>query len=242
MKKLVLFAAVATLCQPAFADEAQRNWNAAAELGFNITSGNSDTESLKTRLEYTHDFESWATGYIFDALRKKDNDTESANKWLLSAKGDYKLTDPNSYLTVGASREEDEFGVFDNYNKITVGYGRRLLESESLTLSADIGPGYAFYEYQSEAPKVSDNSAIVNLAGLLTWKVSENANFSQKAIVEQNLSDERNTKTRLESALTASINGSMKMKLGLTVLHNTDVQDGRKKTDTETSVTLVYAF
>lgn len=240
MKKLALFAAVATLCNPAFADEtAERNWNAGAELGFNVTSGNSDTESMKLRLEFSQKLESWDTNYIFDTLRKEDNDKESANKWILSGKGDYKLADPKAYLTVGGSREEDKFGAYDNYNKVTVGYGKRLIEEKDLTLSADIGPGYAFYEFAETGE--SDNSAIVNMSGLLTWKVSDNANFTQKVIVEQELSDDKITKTRLESALTASINGSLKMKLGLTVLNNSKTEN-RKHTDTETSVTLVYSF
>ncbi len=243
MKKLALFTALAVICQPVAADEAdadKRNWSAAAELGFNVTSGNSDTQSLKTRLEFNQDLESWATAYNFDALRKKDNEVESANKWLLTAKGNYKLQDKTAYLTVGASREEDEYGVYDNYNKVNIGYGKRLYKTQDIVLSADIGPGYAFYEHN--ATGISDNSAIVNMSGLLKWKVSQNANFSQKLTIEQGLNDEKNTKTRSESALAVSINGSLKMKLAYTVLNNTEVQPGTKKTDTETSVTLVYAF
>lgn len=238
--KLILLAALSAVTTPALADEAKRNWSAAAEVGFNITSGNTKTQSMKTRFDFKQALESWDTNYIFDALRKKDKDEVSASKWLFSAKGNYKLTEKNSFLFITGTREEDKFSTYDNYNTVAVGYGRRLFETEKLTLDADIGPGYAFYEYNENDE--TDNSAIVNISGILNWNVSESADFSQKVLVIQELSDEKNTKTRLESALTASINGSLKMKLGLTILNNTEVKPGDKKTDTETSITLVYAF
>lgn len=237
--KLLLLTAITAFSNPVLADEEKRDWTAAAEVGFNFTSGNTKTQSMKTRFDFSQKLESWDTFYVWDALRKKDKDEQTANKWLFSAKGNYKLEQKNTFLFVTGTREQDKFSSYNNYNTIAVGYGRRLHESESLTIDADIGPGYAFYEYNNDE---TDNSAIVNLSGVLNWHVSENADFSQKLLVVQELSDEKNTKTRLESALSASINGSLRMKLGLTVINNTEAQPGRKKTDTETSVTLVYAF
>ena len=51
-----------------------------------------------------------------------------------------------------------------------------------------------------------------------------------------------NTKSRAESALTATISGSLSMKVSLRLDHNSNVAEGVEKLDTETAVTLVYNF
>jgi putative salt-induced outer membrane protein len=240
--KLILLATLGALSSNAFAEgEEERNWNASAELGFNFTTGNTKTSSLKSRIDATHELEKWSNSYIFDALRKKDNDDVSASKWLISAKGNYKLAEKNAFLFVVGSREEDKLGVFDNYNTVAFGYGKRFYETSTMTISADVGPGYTFFE-KNNTTTGSDNSAIIRASANLTWALSETANFSQAIIINKELSDQKNTKTRLESSLSARLNGSLQMKLGLTVLNNSEVPAGSKKTDTETSVTLVYAF
>ena len=83
---------------------------------------------------------------------------------------------------------------------------------------------------------------MVRASAYLGWTISDSATFSQKVMVNRELSDEKNTKTRLESAVTTKINGSLQMKLGFTLVNNSKVPDDRKKTDTETSVTIVYSF
>ena len=244
LRKLTALAVLAALTTNVQADESadkeQRNWNANAELGFNFTSGNTKTSSMKTRLDVKHLLEKWSNQYIFDGLRKKDNDQVSASKWLLSAKGNYALEAKNTYLFVQGSREEDKLGVFDNYNVVSFGYGQRFYETDAVIINADIGPGYTFFEKNADG--FSDDSAIVRASADLSWAISESSAFSQKVIIDRELSGNKNTKTRLESGLSASINGSLKMKLGLTILNNSVVPANTKKTDTETSVTLVYAF
>ena len=51
-----------------------------------------------------------------------------------------------------------------------------------------------------------------------------------------------NTKSRAESALTATISGNLSMRLSFKLDHNTNVEDDVEKLDTETAVSLVYNF
>ena len=51
-----------------------------------------------------------------------------------------------------------------------------------------------------------------------------------------------NTKSRAESALTATISGNLSMRLSFKLDHNTNVEDAVEKLDTETAVSLVYNF
>jgi putative salt-induced outer membrane protein len=45
-----------------------------------------------------------------------------------------------------------------------------------------------------------------------------------------------------ETALSTKINGTMQMKAAFIARNDTKVPDGKKKTDTQTSLTLVYSF
>ena len=85
----------------------------------------------------------------------------------------------------------------------------------------------------------SSTDATVRLAGLLAWDVSENARFTQ--LLEFDISEDLTT-TRSETALTANIVGALAMKLAVVVRHNSEVVEGKEKTDTESTVTLVYNF
>ena len=53
---------------------------------------------------------------------------------------------------------------------------------------------------------------------------------------------DENTKSRAESALTATISGNLSMKLSVKLDHNSRVNEGVEKLDTATAVTLVYSF
>lgn len=246
-QKLITLAILSTLSSSVFitkvaaAEEEPRSWEAAAELGFNLTSGNTDTSTLKTRVDVKHTLTNWDNQYILDALRQDDNGNESANKWLVAVKGNYRLEKENAFMFVEGSREEDQVGVYDNYNSLAFGYGERFYDTESVFIKADIGPGYIFFK-NNGINQESENSGILRVSAELGWEISESATFGQKVIINRELSNEKNTKTRLESSVTAKINGSFQMKFGLTILNNAKVPANLKKTDTETSVTLVYSF
>ena len=50
------------------------------------------------------------------------------------------------------------------------------------------------------------------------------------------------TTTRSETSLETNIVGNLAMKLAVNVKHNSDVLPGKDKTDTESTVTVVYRF
>ena len=85
----------------------------------------------------------------------------------------------------------------------------------------------------------SDSEAIVRIAGDLSWRLSENAVF------EQVLSSEIGSNTaisRCVSSVKTAILGQLAMRFSYAVKHNSKAPDATGKTDTETSVTLVYSF
>ena len=132
---------------------------------------------------------------------------------------------------------------------VSGGYGLRLLDTDTMVLNAEIGPGYKYFQYPDDSTEVGDDGElladewegeVIALAKAdYTWQISEGAKFTQLVAMEYGST---NTKTRSETALLTKINGSLQMKVGFNVTHNSDVADDKENTDTETALTLVYNF
>lgn len=215
------------------------------ELGLIVTTGNTDTSSVKGRLSSHHEMPNWSNDYVFEAFYKRDEvDLEdgskesqtAAQKFFLSGQGNYKLANPDNRMFVFASYEDDRFSSFDYQATIAGGWNSQLWNEEKSAFSYSIGPGYAF------ADTIDGEDAgglIVRAAVDYQWMISESANFKQ--IISTEIGED-NTKSKSETSLSAKINGALSMKVSLILNHNSEVIDDTKNLDTETAVTLVYTF
>ncbi|MBE0376729.1 DUF481 domain-containing protein [Pseudoalteromonas prydzensis] len=253
--KLLSILVAASAATNAFAEET-KTWDVTSELGAIITSGNTETTTLKGGIKALHNLEHWNNEYKIDGLYKEDEvenaagvkETQRTNeKYSLSAQGNYKLNDDHAHLYIYGSYVSDYFGAYRNESVISAGYGQRLLDRSDMWLNAEIGPGYKYFEYPEGS--VDDNGIsnagesegeVIALGKLdYNWQISDNAKFTQLVAVEYG---DTNTKTRSETALLAKINGSLQMKVAYNITNNSDVADDKESTDTETSLTLVYSF
>lgn len=225
--------------------DTQKDFTLDGELGVIITSGNTETTSLKGRLSSHHEMTNWSNDYVLEALYKQDeitNDSDeqetqtTAQKFFVSAQGNYKLENPENRLFAFASYEDDRFSSFNYQATIAGGWNSSLWDHDNSKFSYSIGPGYSFADTDEDKDV---GGIIVRGAIDYQWMISETANFKQLLSTEVG---SENTKSKSETALSAKINGSMSMKLSLILNHNTEVADDLKNLDTETAVTLVYTF
>ena len=243
MKKA--FIALALACATnAYAEEQQKDMTLDGEFGLILTTGNTETTSFKGKLSSHHELENWSNDYVAEALYKQDevdlDDGEesqtTAQKWFISGQGNYKLENPDHRLFVFASYEDDRFSSFDYQSTVASGWSQKLWDTETSKFEYSVGPGYS-YAKTNEDETIS--GMILRGALDYQWKISDTATFKQLLSTEVG-SD--NTKSKSETSLSAQINGSLAMKVSLTMDHNTDVADDRKHLDTQTAVTLVYSF
>ncbi len=210
------------------------------EFGFIFTTGNTDTTSASAGLNAKHELENWSNDYLIEGLYKKDTidgvEQTSAQKFFASAQGNYKLENPNHRLFAFASYEDDRFSNFAYQATVAGGWNQKLWDDEKSSFEYSVGPGYSFAEDQAGEDL---NSVIVRGSLGYRWTISESAKFSQTFSTEVG---EENVKSRSETALSAQISGGLSMKLSLKLDHNSDVNPGVKKLDSETAVTLVYTF
>lgn len=250
--KQAYFCAVflALLTTPIFAAEmadssVEKDFSMDGEFGLILTSGNTETTSLKSRLSSHHELSEWSNDYVLEAFYKQDNvmteegdenTITTSQRFFFSAQGNYKLENPENRLFAFASYEDSRFSNFDYQATLAVGWNSQLWKNDGSSFLYSIGPGYAFQALQGG----QDASGVIVRSQLdYAWHISKQAQFKQIVSTEFGAD---NTKSRSETALSAKINGSFSMKVSLILNHNTDVEDRVKSLDTETAVTLVYSF
>lgn len=229
-------------------EEESRTWKASAEIGAIATSGNTESTTFNGKLDATQDLERWKNQYTLSILYSEDEVAQpdgtvasetTAEKFSGSVKSAYKINRENANLFVFASHSEEEFGAYQKYSTVALGYGNRLLETSTMQLDAEIGPGYYWAEQDTVDGLVEEDGALLRAAAQFDWQVSPTADFKQVLSVE---SAQENTRTVSDTSLALRINGSMQMKVGYTIQHDSEVAPDKENTDTTTYVNLVYKF
>jgi len=250
MKKLLLATALlAVLPLSAFAEDGV--WKGAGELGFAASRGNSKSENLNAKLNFTMEDDTWKDNFYVTALRSKGNATVAtvvngqvvnetrykltANRFEAGASAGYKL-DERSYI-VGALRyENDDFSPFEYQSVLSVGYGYTAIKNSATELSFEVGPGYKRFK---KVGAESDGEAIAR--GLMAFKhqITDNTAFVDTFLIE---AGSNNKFMQNDAGLAVSMNSHLALKLGYQLRHNSDVAPGIKKNDQLFTTNLVYNF
>ena len=87
----------------------------------------------------------------------------------------------------------------------------------------------------------AEEEAIARLAGHFDYALSETSLFRQKLSTEIGL-DDNNTVSESETSLQSTVVGNLSMKVAFRVKHVSEPPEGAERTDTETSLSLLYGF
>ncbi len=217
------------------APEEEGPWSGKVVFGFLATDGNTENTSLNSGFEVGYATGKWA--HLLDGLAinsTQDGDT-TAEAYQLGWKTEYNFNETN-YLFGRVNWRKDRFSGYDTQLSETLGYGRRLIDSGTHILNAEIGAGAR----QLDLPDgTSENDAIVRAGLDYTWAMSETAEFTQDLILE---SGETNTYLESITALKAQLFGDVALVASYTIKNNSDVLPGVEETDTYTALSLEYAF
>lgn len=216
--------------------EEPKTWSGDIEFGYADVSGNSDTQTLKSKFDIKREVEKWRNHYALESLNTSDDGERSAEKYLAAHKTDYKLTDLD-YLFAAVTYEDDRFSGFDYQATVAVGYGRLLINDDKMRWSIEGGPGYRKNNAEDNANDTEE--VILNLATNYKWALSDNATFGQEVSVQHGTD---NTISKSVTSLQTKIAGAFGLKLAYTIKYTDEVPDDKEHADTETIVTLVYSF
>lgn len=217
------------------AEDESSPWSGAVSLGYLATSGNTENASLNSGLEISYASGKWAHHLKALAINSSENDQTTAEAYELAWKTEYNFTE-NNFVFARANWQKDRFSGYETQLSETLGYGRRILDTGSHTLSAEIGAGAR----QSELRDGTTEDDLILRGGLdYRWALSESAEFTQNFVIE---AGDVNTYLASVSALRARLLGNLALVASYTIKNNSDVPFGAEKTDTYTSLSLEYGF
>jgi putative salt-induced outer membrane protein len=225
------------------------HWTGGGELGFASARGNSINESLNGRFNVQYTQGDWIHSMDLFGLRARAEyrveDEEggvtreaktTANRYTFGANSALKLGEHRQFTTA-LRAEQDDFATYDWQQTASVGYGTRMMDGERTKLDVQLGPGFR------RAHNAQDDQTESGLIGRgfvgLKFDLTENTELSNNLLVE---SGSHNTYAQNDLGVSVAMNSHLALKAGLQARRNSDVEVDRKKTDTLTTMNVVYRF
>ena len=210
-------------------------WSPEAELGLVATSGNTETTSARGRFGLKGEDALWTHDYGFSALWAEDSGQTTAERYDLSGKLGRKFGE-RQYAGAAARFEDDAFSSYDYQATLAFNYGAWLLRDDRRVLQLEGGPGVR----QSRDSLTGETERDGLLRGFVDYshQLTESTRFFNTLLVE---AGEENTFAQNDIGLAVSINKSLALKASLQARHNTEVPLGTERTDTLTSVNIVWS-
>ena len=225
------------------------HWTGGGELGFASSRGNSINESLNARFNLQYTQGDWIHSMDLFGLRARaeyrveDEDggmtreaKTTANRYTFGANSALKLGEHRQFTTA-LRAEQDDFATYDRLQTASVGYGTRMMDGERTKLDVQVGPGF---RRAHNAQDDRTESGVIG-RGFVGLKIdlTENTELSNNLLVE---SGSHNTFAQNELGVSVAMNSHLALKAGLQARRNSEVEADRKKTDTLTTMNVVYRF
>lgn len=215
---------------------AAAQWTGKGEAGLAIADGNSQSTTANAKIVVGKKIDAWEHAFGLSGLYVRQEGETSAKRWESFLQSRYSFGGGNTYGFGGLRYEEDRFSGFDHQGVIDAGVGHKFIDSEKTKLSGQVGVGYKFWE-TLDTPRDKDGS-VAGTAGLdfshqLTATTSLFNKFGAEVTSDNNF-------LQNETGVAVKVSDRLALSLGYTVRHNTDPPAGFKKTDTLSTVNLVY--
>jgi len=216
-------------------EEPESPWSGKATLGYLATSGNTENSTLNTGVEVGFATGAWQHLASAAAIHSKESDTTTAEAYAAGWKTERNLTDTD-FLFGRLDWRKDRFSGYDSQFSQTVGYGRRLINTDRHVLNVEAGVGARQSKLLSG---ITESEAIFRGGAYYKWLLSETAEFRQDLTTE---AGSENTYLESVTAISAKLLGDLALVASYTVKHNTEVPALTEKTDTYTALSLEYSF
>ena len=226
----------AVLAMLAFALPVAAQWTGKGEAGLAIASGNSDTRTANAKVTVNRKIENWEHSAGLAGLYVRNDGDTTARRWETFLQTHYNFGGGRTFWFGGTRYEKDRFSGFDYQGVLDTGMGHKFIDTDATRLSGQAGVGYKFWETLG-TPNDKDSS-VVGTAGLdfrhqLTETTSVVNKFGAEIASDNNF-------LQNELGFAVKVSDRIALSLGYAVRHNTDPPAGFKKTDTLSTVNLVY--
>ncbi len=213
-----------------------RLWTGSIGLSYLSNSGNSESASLGSSAAFARQATPWGIEVALLANRNETEGVTSAERLFAEVRGKRALGE-RFELFAGVSYEEDEFAGFQSRTLLETGGLWRAVRGERQQLSFDLG-----LTWTTEDPVAGSSLESVGaVAGLdWRWKLSETAGFRERFLYFPSFDESDDWRLRSETSLETALASSWALRLSYLVTRDNLPAPGFEKTDTSTSVSLVW--
>lgn len=205
-----------------------------ASLGYLATSGNTDSTNINARLRVSFEPNVWSHEWDLSAVgatRDRETTTESYTGLYVARR-----SWGRSYMFGALDWSKNRFAAYLRQRSESLGYGRRVIESDSHELNLEGGLGARFAR---SADGTTRDEGIVRAALDYEWTLNSTTSFAQDLTIESGSS---NTRTESVSALRARLIGDIALVVSYRIRRDSEVPPGTVRSDRFTSISLEYAF
>ena len=218
------------------AASAQAEWKGKGEAGIVFARGNTEADTINLKLGMSEEVGPWKHSLEMAALRANSDGVKSADRFMAGWQSDYKIDD-RTFAFGGLRYERDRFSGFTYQATASAGVGYKFWDTDKTKLSGQIGAGYR--RIKDDVTGATSGDAVA-VAGIDYSKVlTATTNVVDKFHLESGSDD---TLLSNFTGLEVKMTNALALSAGLDVRHNTKPPAPRKKTDTVTTLNLVYAF
>lgn len=211
-------------------------WTGSVGLSYLETSGNTDTSSLGLTANWARQPTPWGMEITAFANRAEADGVTTAERYYGGLRGKRALGD-RWELFGGASYASDEFAGFDSRVIVEAGGIWKALLGPKHELAFDAG-----LTWTQEEPVVgeTDDFAGAVAGAAYAWKVTEAATFRERLLFFPNFDTSDDWRVRSETSFEAAFAASWALRLGYLYSRDNLPAPGFEKTDSTTSVSLVW--
>lgn len=235
--RLLLSLSLATAAlSPALANAAEDGWSGTGELGLAIAKGNTDSQTVVGKMALAKEDGLWKHAMRASFLYGKSDEIENARRYELFGSSGRRVSE-RSHVFASARNERDGFATTEYQWTASVGYGFEAIDNNTTQLVLEIGPGYRWSKAQGV--RDHDNGAIVRGGMEFKHQLTDTTALYDTLLIE---AGDENTFARNELGLQVKMTDALALKAGFEVRHNTERSEDRRRTDTLTTVNVVYGF
>jgi putative salt-induced outer membrane protein len=234
----------------ASADDLPQGFSGKGQAGYVMSRGNSDTDAANAKIDLFLLTPEWKHAFSLEGLYGRSAEITSAERWDLRLQSDYTIT-PRLFSFGALAYQDDRFSGFQYQASASGGLGYKFFDSDTTKLSAQAGVGYRILRPETllkddasgavyDRIPLDRESEVVGTAGIdFMHQFNSSTKLTNKLIVESGSS---NTSIKNDLALEVKMSKKLALAAGYSVLHNSAPADDVKKTDTITTLNVVYAF
>jgi putative salt-induced outer membrane protein len=226
---------------------AHAQWSSKSQAGFVMSRGNTETETANAKFEVGYEIEKWKHNFDSSFLYGRSSQITTGQRWDATWQSDHKVSE--RFFWFGALRyEEDRYSGFNYQGTVSAGAGRAFIDNDDTKFSGQLGVGLRrlrpeelirdeFGEVVDRVPGIADEDVIGNGALKFEHAFNDSTKILNTLLVETGSS---NTLSQNELALQVKMSRLLALSVGLKVRNNSNPPPELEKTDTLTTLNLVY--